>query len=160
MRKDVLRLFTGALLFVAIFNQAFADALLRAWVTSGNRVPLKLTIRAPRDGFPARTIQTVRFTVQNPLPRRTLYLQVTASYTTDTGEPVTTQSGPLVLEVDQTARDCRLYFYIINGYALEDTLIIEGYDYNLPYNASFVIVPIEAIPADTMLQGQVNIFAR
>ncbi|MER3474033.1 MAG: hypothetical protein C4335_08365 [Armatimonadota bacterium] len=160
MRKDVLRLFTGALLFVAIVNQAFADALLRAWVTSGNQMPFRLMLHVPRDGFPAKTIQTVRFTVQNPLPRRTLYLQVAASYTTDTGEPVTTQSGPLVLEVDQTARDCRLYFYIINGYALEDTLILEGYDYNLPYNASYVLVPIDAIPAGTTLKGQVNIFAR
>lgn len=161
MRKEYLCLLTFTLLFVVTFAGASdADTLLRAWVTSGNQVPLRLMFHVPRDGFSAKTIQTVRFAVQNPLPRRTLHLQVTASYTTDDGKEATIQSNPLTLEIDQTARDCRVYFYIINGYALEDTLAIEGLDLNLPCNSAFVVVPIEEIPAGTTLIGQVKIFAR
>ncbi|MGQ9879618.1 MAG: hypothetical protein ACUVSV_01980 [Armatimonadota bacterium] len=160
MRKGVFGLLVATLLFVETFSGAFADALLRAWANSDNGIPLRLFVHVPREGFPSRTIQTVSFAVQNPLPRRTIHLQVTASYTTDDGKEATTQSNPLVLEIDQTARGCRLYFYVINGYALEDTFAIEGLDLNLPCNSAFVLVPIEEIPAGNTLRGQVKIFAR
>lgn len=160
MRKDIFCLLVGILLLVGTFAESSADALLRAWASSENGVPIKLFLHVPRKGFPSQTIQTVRFTVKNPLPRRTIHLQVTASYRTDDGKEATTQSNPLVLEIDQTARGCRIYFYIINGYALEDTLAIEGLDLNLSCNSAFVVVPIEEIPADTTLRGQVKIFAR
>ncbi|MGQ9791495.1 MAG: hypothetical protein ACUVR7_12680 [Armatimonadota bacterium] len=160
MRKGVFGLLVATLLFVETFSGAFADALLRAWANSDNGIPLRLFVHVPREGFPSRTIQTVSFAVQNPLPRRTIHLQVTASYTTDDGKEATTQSNPLVLEIDQTARGCRLYFYVINGYALEDTLSVDGLDLNLPCNSAFVVVPIEEIPAGNTLRGQVKIFAR
>lgn len=160
MRKEVLCLLIGIWMLAGNFIEVSADALLRAWASSGNGVLIQLFLFVSRDGFPSQTIQTVKFTVKNPLPRRTLHLQVTASYRTDDGKKATTQSNPLTLEIDQTARDCRIYFYIINGYALEDTLAIEGLDLNLPCNSAFVVVPIEEIPAGTTLRGQVKIFAR
>ncbi|MEJ5253179.1 MAG: hypothetical protein HPY54_15790 [Chthonomonadetes bacterium] len=159
MRKDILCLLTGVLLFVGTSGQISADALLRAWVSSDNGAPVRLSLQVPRSGFPTGTIQTVRFTIQNPRPRRVLHLQAIATYTVG-DEQQTTTSNPLVLEIDQTARDCRLYLYVINGYALEDTLLLDGLELNLPYNSAFVVVPIGDLPAESSRKGQVKIFAR
>lgn len=160
MRKDVLRLFMGAMLLAWLVVQASADALLRAWAQSGNEFPVKLSIQGVRGGFPTGTVQTVRFSLQNPLPRQVFQLQASATYTTRDGRQVTTYSNPVTLEIDQTARNCRIYFYIINGYTLEDTLFINGMELHLPYNSSFVEVPIPELPAGTILRGQISIFAK
>lgn len=159
MQKYILCLLMDLLLFVGTSGQMSADALLRAWATSSNGELVQLTLQIPRSGFPTGTIQTVRFTVQNPKPRRVLHLQATATYTVGDNQQTTT-SNHLIIEIDQTARDCRLYFYIINGYALEDTLIVDELELNLPYNSAFVVVPIGDLPAESARKGQVKIFAR
>lgn len=159
MRKDVLCLLAGLLLFVGTAGKISADALLRAWATSSNGELVRLTLRIPRSGFPTGTIQTVRFTIQNPKPRRVLHLQATATYTVGDKQQTTT-SNPLVLEIDQTARDCCLYLYVINGYAIEDTLFLDALELNLPYNSAFVVVPLGDLPAEATRKGQVKIFAR
>ncbi|GIV21234.1 MAG: hypothetical protein KatS3mg023_2985 [Armatimonadota bacterium] len=160
MRKNVARLFGGVVLLVWLVLPTSADALLRAWAQSGNEFPVKLSLQGTRGGFPTGTVQTVRFSLQNPLPRQTFQLQASATYTTKDGRQVTTYSNPVTLEIDQTARNCRIYFYVINGYALEDTLFINGTELYLPYNSSFVEVLIPEVPAGTVLRGRVSIFAR
>lgn len=160
MRKDIVRLFTGAMLLAWLVAQASADALLRAWAVSGNEFPVRLSIQGARGRFPSGTVQTVRFTLQNPAPRQTFQLQASATYTTKDGRQVTTYSNPVTLEIDQTARDCRIYFYVINGFVVEDSLSIPGLDLRLPSRSSFVVVPINEVPAGTVLSGQVSIFAK
>ncbi len=160
MRKEIMRLIVGVMLLVWLVLPTSADALLRAWAESGNEFPVKLSLQGARSGFPAGTVQTVRFILQNPLPRQTFQLQASATYTAKDGRQVTAYSNPVTLEVDQTARNCRIYFYVINGYALEDTLFINGREVYLPYNSSFVEVTIPEVPAGTVLRGRVSIFAK
>ena len=160
MRKEIARLLSGAMLLVWSAMPVFADALLRAWAQSGNGVPVKLLVETPRGGFPSGAIQTVHFSLWNPLPRRTVRLQATASYLCKAGQGRTSQSNAVELEVDQSARNCRIYLYIINGYALEDTLYINGEEWNLPYNTSFLVILVPELPASAVLQGRVNIFAK
>lgn len=160
MLKTVLRLLLGAMLLAWCIAQASADALLRAWAQSGNEFPVKLTIQGVRNRFPTGTVQTVRFTLENPLPRQVFQLQASATYTTRDGRKVTTYSNPVTLEVDQTARDCRLYFYVINGFAVEDSLSISGLDVRLAGRSSFVVIPIDEVPAGTVLRGQISIYAK
>lgn len=160
MRMDVLRLLTGAMLLAWLVAPASADALLRAWAESGNEFPVKLSIQGVRGRFPAGTVQTVRFSLQNPLPRQTFQLQASATYTTRDGRQVTTYSNPVTLEIDQTARNCRIYFYVINGFVVEDSLSIPGLDLRLASRSSFVVIPIDELPAGTVLRGQISIFAQ
>jgi len=160
MGKNVLRLFLGAMLLAWLVAQASADALLRAWAVSGNEVPVRLSLQGARGGFPTNTVRTVRFTLQNPLPRQTFRLQASATYTTQDGQQVTTYSNPLTLEIDQTARHCRIYFYVMNGFVVEDSLLLPGLDVRLSGRSSFVVIPIDELPAGTMLSGQVSIFAQ
>lgn len=160
MRMDVLRLLTGAMLLAWLVAPASADALLRAWAESGNEFPVKLSIQGVRGRFPAGTVQTVRFSLQNPLPRQTFQLQASATYTTRDGRQVTTYSNAVTLEIDQTARNCRIYFYVINGFVVEDSLSIPGLDLRLASRSSFVVIPIDELPAGTVLRGQISIFAQ
>lgn len=160
MRKGAIRLLLGALLCAAVSGQAFADALLRVWAESGNEFPIRVAIQGGRSRFVTNTVQTVQFTIRNPTPRRILRLQATISYTARDGRQFSSQSAPIILEVDQTARNCRVYLYIINGYALQNSLVIESLNVRLPGDSSFVIVPVEAVPAGTVLRGQFTVFAR
>ena len=159
MRKDMLRLFAGALMVAWLVAPASADALLRAWAESGNEFPIRLTVKGLRGRFATGTVQLVRFIVHNPLPRQTLWLQASATYTTRDGRQVTTYSNPVTLEIDQTARNCRIYFYVINGFVVEDSLSISGLNVRLPSRSSFVVIPIDEVPAGTVWSGQVSIFA-
>lgn len=160
MFRNVLRLFVGVMLLAWSVAQVSADALLRAWAESGNEFPVKLSVQGVRGGFPAGSVQTVRFSLQNPLPRQRFQLQASATYTTKDGRQVTTYSNPVTLEIDQTARDCRIYFYVINGFVVEDSLSIPGLDVRLPSRSSFVVVPIGEVPAGTVWRGQISIFAK
>lgn len=160
MRKDVLCLLTGVMLLAWLVADVSADALLRAWAVSGNEFPVKLSIQGVRGRLQAGNVQTVRFTLQNPLPPQRFHLQASATYTTRDGRQVTTYSNPVTLELDQTARDCRIYFYVINGFAVEDSLSIPGLDVRLPSRSSFVVVPIDELPAGSILRGQISIFAQ
>lgn len=159
MCKKVLLLMSMMLLMWCV-AQVSADAILRAWAESGNEFPVKLSIQSVRRSFSAGSVQTVRFSLQNPLPRQTFQLQASVTYTTEDGRQVTTYSNPVMLEIDQTARDCRIYFYVINGFVVEDSLSIPGLDVRLPSRSSFVVIPIDEIPAGTTLRGQISIFAQ
>ena len=160
MRKEIVWLLAGAMLLVWSALPALADALLRAWAVSGNEVPVRLAVKGVRGAFPAGTIQTVNFSLWNPQPRRTVPLQATASYLCDRGQVRTSRSNPIVLEIDHTARNCRIYLYVINGYALEDTLFLGGQELYLPYNSSFVEIPVPELPAGMVVRGRVSIYAR
>ncbi|MCS6829118.1 MAG: hypothetical protein RMM08_00590 [Armatimonadota bacterium] len=159
MRKGALCLLTGVIWFAWLMAPVSADALLRAWAESGNEFPVRLSIQGLRGRYPAGTTQTVRFTLQNPLPPQTIQLQASATYTTRDGRQVTTYSNAVTLEIDQAARDCHLYFYVINGFVVEDSLFISGRRLHLPERSSFVVIPIDELPAGTVLRGQVSIFA-
>lgn len=137
-----------------------ADALLRAWAQSGNEFPIRLWVQGIRNSFPANTTRTVRFSVQNPAPRQTFVLQAVATYTTASGQQETTYSNPVTIEVDRTARNCLVYFYVINGYIEGGSLSIPGLDLWLPYDAQFVVIPIEELPAGVLLRGEFRLFAR
>jgi len=160
MRKEIMHLLSGAMLLVWLALPVYADALLRAWAVSGNEFPVRLAVKGVRGAFPAGSIQTVYFSLWNPQPRRTVPLQATASYLCDRGQVRTSQSNPIVLEIDQTARNCRIYLYVINGYVLEDTLFLSGQELYLPYNSSFVEIPVPELPAGAVVQGRVSIYAR
>jgi len=160
MRKEMMHLLSGAMLLVGLALPVCADALLRAWAVSGNEVPVRLAVKGARGAFPTGSIQTVYFSLWNPQPRRTVPLQATASYLCDRGQVRTSRSNPIVLEIDQTARNCRIYLYVINGYVLEDTLFLNGQELYLPYNSSFVEIPVPELPAGAVVQGRVSIYAR
>ncbi|GIV17430.1 MAG: hypothetical protein KatS3mg022_2865 [Armatimonadota bacterium] len=160
MFRNVLHLFVSVMLLAWFVAQVSADALLRAWAESGNEFSVNLSIQGVRGRFPSGTVQTVRFSLQNPLPRQTLQLQASATYTTRDGRQVTTYSNPVTLEIDQTARNCRIYFYVINGFVVEDSLSIPGLDVRLPSRSSCVVIPIDEVPAGTVLRGQISIFAK
>ncbi len=159
MRKEMVRLLAGAMLLVWSLP-AYADALLRAWAESGNEVPVKLAVKGVRGAFPAGSIQLVHFSLWNPQPRQMIYLQASAVYTLEDGRQEASRSNPILLEVDNTARNCRIYLYVINGYALEDTLFLSGQELYLPYNSSFVEIPVPELPAGAVLQGRVSIYAK
>jgi hypothetical protein len=160
MRKEIVWLVAGAMLLVWSAVAVRADALLRAWAESGNGVPVKLAVKGVRGAFPAGSIQTVYFSLANPQPRRTIPLQASAVYTLEDGRQEASRSNSILLEVDNTARNCRIYLYVINGYALEDTLFLGGQELYLPYNSSFVEIPVPELPASAVVQGRVSIYAK
>ncbi len=161
MTRQTLRLLVGALVVVCTAMQACADAILRTWAESGNEYPVRLVVQGARSNLPGNTISTIRFTVVNPQPRRVLHLQAVATYETDDGGgQVTSRSNLLSLEVDQTARDCRLFFFVINGYALAGSLSIGGRECHLLNHSASFMVPVGDLPAGTVLKGQVSIFAQ
>jgi hypothetical protein len=102
----------------------------------------------------------VYFSLANPQPRRTIPLQASAVYTLEDGRQEASRSNSILLEVDNTARNCRIYLYVINGYALEDTLFLGGQELYLPYNSSFVEIPVPELPAGMVVRGRVSIYAR
>ncbi len=160
MATDTLRLAMSVALIALFTARVSADALLRAWAESGNEYPVQLAVQVPRGGLPSATIRTVTFTVTNPQPRRSIQLQAVVVYSTYRESMVTVGSNVVTLEIDETARDCRLYFFIINGYALAGSLSIGGRKCDLNQNSSGFVLFLGDLPAGTTLKGKVSIFAR
>lgn len=160
MKRETLLLAVVVTLLMTCANLARADALLRAWAESGNEFPIRLWVQRIRGGFPSGTTRTVLFSIQNPQPRQTFVLQAVATYTTAKGEVETSYSNPVTIEVDRAARDCLVYFYVINGFIEGGSLSISGLDLSLPYDSSFVVIPINELPASIVLRGEFRLFAR
>lgn len=160
MRSKASLMVMAAMLLVTGAAPVFADAFLRAWATSGNEFPVRLWVQGLRAGFPADTTSTVRFTVQNPLPPQRFVLQAQATYTRADGQLETTYSNPVTIEVDLTARNCIVGFYVVNGFIVGRSLSIGGMDLWLPYDAQLVLIPIDELPAGCLLRGEFRLFAR
>lgn len=137
-----------------------ADGFVRAWATSGNDVPIRFAVKGSRGVIPGDTVRTLRFTLQNPLPRRSIELKVTAQYTSSTDTNPRSISTTLVLDIDESARDCELTFYVINGYVMAGSLVIHGLDLHLSEDSPNVVVPIKEVPSGVVLRGQVSVYIR
>lgn len=159
MRKEALHVVLSALLFTFAVGQVSADALIRAWVETGDDHPVELVVWGARHRMRANSVHTLSFTVFNPKARRQLQLRAVATYEAVPPEQVVVFSNTVTLEIDQTARDCRLYFYVINGYALAGSLSVSGRECRLRNDSASFVVPLGDLPSGAVVRGKVSIFA-